>query len=89
MGTTETIGRIEKALGLTETSQVKVFEGIREHSDGSVQEVRVEVLDAGKSAKARRYAVTLRFEAGGGSDVVGDPARTLDEALANVNGCLG
>jgi hypothetical protein len=46
------------------------------------------VLDAGKRAKGRRYAVNLRFE-GGGEGIVGDPAATLDEALTDVGARLG
>ena len=90
MGTTGTIKLINKELGMSETSRVRVFEGIRERKDGSLQEVRVEVLDAGKGAKARRYAVNLRFESEAGrNDVVGEPAPTLDEALADVGAQLG
>ena len=90
MGTTGTIKLINKELGLSETSRVRVFEGIRERKDGSLQEVRVEVLDAGKGAKARRYAVNLRPASGSGrNDVVGEPAPTLDEALADVGAQLG
>ena len=88
MGTTETIGHIERELGMSETSRVKTFRGIREEGDGSLREITVEVLDAGKRAKGRRYAVNLRFE-GGGEGVVGDPAATLDEALADAAARLG
>ena len=88
MGTTDTIKRIEKGLGMSETFRVSNFEGIRELADGSVREVTVEVLDAGKGAGARRYAVNLRFE-DGSDDIVGDPAPTLDEALFDVNTRLG
>jgi hypothetical protein len=88
MGTTDTIKRIEKELGMSETSQVSTFEGIRERTDGSMQEVTVEVLDAGKGAGARHYAVNLRFE-DGRDDIVGNPAATLDEALSNVSAHLG
>ena len=88
MGTTETIGHIERELGMSETSRVTTFRGIREDADGSLREITVEVLDAGKRAKGRRYAVNLRFE-GGGEGIVGDPAATLDEALADVGARLG
>jgi hypothetical protein len=88
MGTTETIGHIERELGMSETSRVTTFRGIREDTDGSLREITVEVLDAGKRAKGRRYAVNLRFE-GGGEGIVGDPAATLDEALADVGARLG
>ena len=88
MGTTETIGHIERELGMSETSQLTPFEGIRESADGSWQEITVEVLDAGKRAKDRRYAVNVRFE-GGGDDIVGNPAETLDEALSDVGVHLG
>jgi hypothetical protein len=88
MGTTETIGHIERELWMSETSQVTTFRGIREDTDGSLREITVEVLDAGKRAKGRRYAVNLRFE-GGGEGIVGDPAATLDEALADVGARLG
>jgi hypothetical protein len=53
-----------------------------------MQEVTVEVLDAGKGAGARHYAVNLRFE-DGRDDIVGNPAATLDEALSNVSAHLG
>jgi hypothetical protein len=88
VGTTETIGRIERELGMSETSRVTTFRGIREDADGSLREIAVEVLDAGKRAKGRRYAVNLRFE-GGGEAVIGNPAATLDEALADVAARLG
>ena len=88
MGTTDTIRRIEKRLGMSETFRVSTFEGIRELADGSMWEVTVEVLDAGKGAGARRYAVNLRFE-DGSDDIVGNPAPTLDEALSDVNARLG
>jgi hypothetical protein len=88
MGTTETIGHIERELGMSETSRVTTFRGIREDADGSLREITVEVLDAGKRAKGRRYAVNLRFE-GGGEGIVGDPAATLDEALTDVGARLG
>ena len=88
MGTTETIGHIERELGMSETSQVTTFEGIRESADGSLREITVEVLDAGKRAKDRRYAVNVRFEGGGGV-FVGNSAETLDEALSDVGAHLG
>ena len=88
MGTTETIGHIERELGMSETSQVTTFEGIRENADGSLREITVEVLDAGKRAKVRRYAVNVRFE-GGGYDIIGAPAETLAEALSDVGVHLG
>jgi hypothetical protein len=56
MGTTDIIRRIERELGMFETSQVRTFEGIRETADGSILEITVELLDAGKGAGARRYA---------------------------------
>jgi hypothetical protein len=87
MGTTDTIKRIEKGLGMSETFRVSNFEGIRELADGSMREVTVEVLDAGKGAGAR-YAVNLRFE-DGSDDVVGNLAPTLEEALSDVNARLG
>lgn len=88
MGTTETIGHIERELGMSETSRVTTFWGIKEDADGRLRETTVEVLDAGKRAKGRRYAVNLRFE-GGGEAVIGNPAATLDEALADVGVRLG
>jgi hypothetical protein len=88
VGTTETIGHIERELRMSETSQVTTFRGIRENADGSLREITVEVLDAGKRAKGRRYAVNLRFE-GGGEDIIGNPAATLDEALSEVGAHLG
>ena len=88
MGTTDTISRIERELGMSETSQVTTFEGIRETADGSIQEITVELLDAGKGAGPRRYAVSVRFE-GGGDDIIGNPAATLDDALSDVSARLG
>jgi hypothetical protein len=88
MGTTETIGHIERELGISETSRVTTFEGLRENADGRLQEITVEVLDAGKRAKSRRYAVNVRF-GDGGEDIIGNPAATLDEALSDVGARLG
>ena len=73
---------------MSETSKVTTFEGIRENADGSLQEITVEVLDAGKRAKGRRYAVNFRFE-GGGDDIIGNSAATLDKALSDVGAHLG
>ena len=88
MGTTDTIMHIEKELGMSETYRVTTFEGIRENADGRMQEITLEVLDAGKDAENDRYAVNVRFE-GGGDDIVGNPAPTLNEALSDVGARLG
>ena len=88
MGTTQTIGHIERKLGMSETSRVSTFRGVREDADGRLRETTVEVLDAGKRAKGRRYAVNLRFE-DDGEAVIGNPAATLDDALADVGARLG
>jgi hypothetical protein len=88
LSTTDTIRRIEKELGMSETYRVTTFEGIRENTDTSMQEITLEVLDAGKGAEDRRYAVNARFE-GGGDDIVGNLAPTLDEALSDVGAHLG
>jgi hypothetical protein len=79
---------IEKELGMSETYRVTTFEGIRENADGRMQEITLEVLDAGKDAENQRYAVNVRFE-GGRDDIVGNPAPTLDEALSDVGARLG
>ena len=88
MSTKDTIRRIEKELGMSEIYRVTTFEGIRENTDTSMQEITLEVLDAGKGAEDRRYAINVRFE-GGGEDIVGNPAPTLDEALSDVGAHLG
>ena len=88
MGTTDTIMHIEKELGMSETYRVTTFEGIRENADGRMQEITLEVLDAGKDAENQRYAVNVRFE-GGRDDIVGNPAPTLDDALSDVGARLG
>jgi hypothetical protein len=88
VGTRDTIRRIEKELGMSETYQLTTFEGIRENTDGSWQEITLEVLDAGKDAEDRRYAVNVRFE-GGADGIVGNPAPTLNEALSDVGARLG
>jgi hypothetical protein len=67
---------------------VTIFEGIRENADGSMREITLEVLDGGKGAEDRRYAVNVRFE-GGGAGIVGNPAPTLDDALSEVGARLG
>jgi hypothetical protein len=73
---------------MSETYQLTTFEGIRENTDGSWQEITLEVLDAGKDAEDRRYAVNVRFE-GGADGIVGNPAPTLNEALSDVGARLG
>jgi hypothetical protein len=88
VGTTDTIMHIEKELGMSETYRVTTFEGIRENADGRMQEITLEVLDAGKDTENQRYAVNVRFE-GGRDDIVGNPAPTLDEALSDVGARLG
>jgi hypothetical protein len=88
VGTTDTIMHIEKELGMSETYRVTTFEGIRENADGRMQEITLEVLDAGKDTENQRYAVNVRFE-GGRDDIVGNPAPTLEEALSDVGARLG
>jgi hypothetical protein len=88
VGTTDTIMHIEKELGMSETYRVTTFEGIRENADGRMQEITLEVLDAGKDTENQRYAVNVRFE-GGRDDIVGNPAPTLDDALSDVGARLG
>lgn len=61
MGTTDTIRRIEKDLGVSETYRVTTFKGIRENADGRMQEITLELLDGDKDAQNRRYAVNIRF----------------------------
>jgi hypothetical protein len=73
---------------MSETYQLTTFEGIRENTDGSWQEITLEVLDAGKDAEDRRYAVILDFE-DGERTIEGRTARTLDEALSDVGAQLG
>jgi hypothetical protein len=95
MDTTDTIRRIEGELGMSQTYQVTTFEGVRDRPDGSLQEVSVEVFDAGEDAGARRYMVTLNIEGDfeddedDEDDIIGNPAPTLDEALSDVSAQLG
>jgi hypothetical protein len=88
MDTTDIIRRIEKELGMSETYQVMSFEGIRENADGSWQDITLDILDAGKDAEDRRYAVIVEFEDGERS-IEGSTAPTLEEALADVGAQLG
>jgi hypothetical protein len=88
MDTTDTIRRIEGELGMSQTYQVTTFEGVRDRPDGSLQEVSVEVFDAGEDAGARRYMVTLNIE-DDEDEIIGNPAPTLDEALSDVSAQLG
>jgi hypothetical protein len=88
MDTTETIRRIEKALGMSETYKITTFQGIREDADGGWQELAVDVLDAGEDAGDSRYVAVLAFE----EDeriIEGRTAPTVDEALADVGAQLG
>jgi hypothetical protein len=94
MDTTDTIRRIEGELGMSQTYQVTTFEGVRDRPDGSLQEVSVEVFDAGEDAGARRYMVTLNIEGDfededDEDEIIGNPAPTLDEALSDVSAQLG
>jgi hypothetical protein len=91
MDTTDTIRRIEGELGMSQTYQVTTFEGVRDRPDGSLQEVSVEVFDAGEDAGARRYMVTLNIEddEDDEDEIIGNPAPTLDEALSDVSAQLG
>jgi hypothetical protein len=88
MDSTDTIRRIEGELGMSQTYQVTTFEGVRDRPDGSLQEVSVEVFDAGEDAGARRYMVTLNIE-DDEDEIIGNPAPTLDEALSDVSAQLG
>jgi hypothetical protein len=77
---------------MSQTYQVTTFEGVRDRPDGSLQEVSVEVFDAGEDAGARRYMVTLNIEGDfedDEDDIIGNPAPTLDEALSDVSAQLG
>jgi hypothetical protein len=88
MDTTDTIRRIEKALGMSETYQITTFQGIKEDADGGWQEITVDVLDAGEDAGDQRYVAVLAFE----EDervVEGRTAPTVDEALADAGAQLG
>ena len=79
MGTTETIGHIERKLGMSETSRVSTFRGVREDADGRL---RVCLFNGSDEM------TNLRFE-DDGEAVIGNPAATLDEALADVGARLG
>ena len=89
MDTTDTIRRIEGELRMSQTYQVTTFEGVRDRPDGSVQEVSVEVFDAGEDAGARRHMVTLNIEDDEDDEILGNPAPTLEEALSDVSAQLG
>jgi hypothetical protein len=82
MDTTDTIRRIEKELGLSETYRITTFQGIREDADGGWQEIRIDVLDGGEDAGDRRYVAVLEYE--DGRIVEGRTAPTVDDALADV-----
>ena len=86
MDTTDIIRRIEKELGMSETYQVTAFEGIRDNADGSWQEITLDILDAGKDAEDRRYAVIVED---GERSIEGRTAPTVDEALEDVGAQLG
>lgn len=82
MDTTDTIRRIEEVLGMSETYQITTFQGIREDADGSWQEIRVDMLDAGEGAGDRRYVAVLEYE--DGRIIEGRTAPTVDEALSDA-----
>jgi len=82
MDTTDTIRRIEKELGLSETYQITTFQGIREDADGGWQEIRLDMLDGGEDAGDQRYVAALEYE--DGRIVEGRTAPTVDEALSDV-----
>jgi hypothetical protein len=83
MGTTGTIGHIEWELGMSETSRVTTFRGIREDADGGWQEIAVDVLDGGEDAGDQRYVAVLASEEGE-RIVEGRTAPTVGDALADV-----
>ena len=82
MDTTDTIRRIGKELGLSETYRITTFQGIREDAGGGWQEVAVDVLDGGEGAGDQRYVAVLEYE--DGRIVEGRTAPTVDEALSDV-----
>jgi hypothetical protein len=88
MDTTDTIRRIEKELGMSQTYRVSTFEGIRENADGSWQEITLEVLDGGEDAEDRRYVAVLDIE-DGERTIESRTAPTVDEALSDVGSQLG
>ena len=83
MDTTDTIRRIEKELGMSETYRITTFQGIREDADGGWQEIAVDVLDGGEDAGDQRYVAVLASEEGE-RVVEGRTAPTVDDALADV-----
>lgn len=63
-----------------EVYEVHSFEGYRQAADGSNQEVNVKILDMGPDAGDQRYSVEAISE--DGKIARGNPARTVDEAIA-------
>lgn len=88
MDTTDTIRRIEKELGMSQTYRVSTFEGIRENAEGSWQEITLEVFDGGEDAKERRYFAVLEFDEGE-RIIKSRTAPTVDVALSDVGSQLG
>ena len=79
----ETLRALKQAARLREPYEVTRFTGLRETQDGVLQEVDVEVLDAGPDADPhRRYQVRASAE---GKQTIGNLARTPREAMAGMH----
>ena len=75
--------RLKRASGAFEVYHRTEYTLYRERKGGGVQEVLVEILDAGPSKQHTRYHVHARSE--NGATATGNPAESIEVALAIVH----
>jgi hypothetical protein len=84
MRDTDLFGSLRQVEGVVEVYQKTSFQCYRRGKAGRVQEVQVDILDAGADASSgSRY--TCVAHAASGKATVGKPGPSVDAALATIN----
>lgn len=79
----EIIEKLKTKAGFFEVYHRDTFKCYRNKKSGGVQEVTIEVLDAGPAQASSRYSVVATSKDNKGAS--GNPASTIEEALAFVH----
>lgn len=84
-GPVDLIPELKSRVGLTEAYHVTTFKGYRKSGPqvGDIQEVTVEIWDAGPERRASRYMILAVSE--GGKVASGNPVDSIETALALVH----
>ncbi len=83
MDVAELLGRVKSAAGLFEAYEVRTVTGYRNAKDGGVQEVTIQILDAGPDFGGHRHQVIATDEQG--RSAAGNPMDSIGDALAVVH----